>query len=118
MGMFDYIKCKYPLPVEGANERSFQTKDTPSQSLDHYEIKENGMLFKVKDFYKENFEPQYLDNFLGEISFHEYEDRTKLWIAFCAYFTHGILREVHLTEHNINGVQVSAQGKGEWEVAK
>lgn len=45
MGMFDDITCKYPLPVAGANELSFQTKDTPAQMLDKYEIREDGTLW-------------------------------------------------------------------------
>lgn len=43
--MFDDIKCKYPLPLEGANALSYQTKDTPSQTLDNYEIREDGTLW-------------------------------------------------------------------------
>lgn len=45
MGMFDYITCKYPLPVPGANELKYQTKDTPNQFLDNYQIREDGTLW-------------------------------------------------------------------------
>lgn len=45
MGMFDYLTCKYRLPVEGADGLEFQTKDTPSQYLDQYEIREDGSLW-------------------------------------------------------------------------
>ena len=45
MGMFDDIRCKYPLPVDGANELDYQTKDTPAQYLDKYEIREDGTLW-------------------------------------------------------------------------
>jgi hypothetical protein len=45
MGMFDYIRCKYPLPVEGANALEYQTKDTPRQWCDQYEIREDGTLW-------------------------------------------------------------------------
>lgn len=45
MGMFDNIKCKYPLPVERANDLDYQTKDTPAQFLDLYEIREDGTLW-------------------------------------------------------------------------
>lgn len=45
MGMFDYIKCRYYLPVPNLNEREFQTKDTPRQLLDNYEIREDGTLW-------------------------------------------------------------------------
>lgn len=56
MGMYDNIKCKYPLPAGGppnAGELDYQTKDTWSQGLDHYEIREDGTLwieeYDVKD---------------------------------------------------------------------
>ena len=45
MGMFDEIKCRYPLPVEGANTLDYQTKDTPDQYCDLYEIREDGTLW-------------------------------------------------------------------------
>lgn len=45
MGMFDDIRCKYPLPVDGANALDYQTKDTPMQFLDLYEIQEDGTLW-------------------------------------------------------------------------
>lgn len=46
MGMFDWIRCEYPLPDEpnGASLR-FQTKDTPNQMLDDYRIDVNGELW-------------------------------------------------------------------------
>lgn len=45
MGMFDDIKCKYPLPLKGANALNYQTKDTPEQYCDCYEIREDGTLW-------------------------------------------------------------------------
>jgi len=45
MGMFDEITCKYPLPYDGANALIYQTKSTPSQWLDRYEIREDGTLW-------------------------------------------------------------------------
>lgn len=47
MGMFDNLRCKYPLPVPGANERTFQTKSTPARMLDLYEIREDGTLWHL-----------------------------------------------------------------------
>jgi hypothetical protein len=47
MGMFDYLRCRYALPVSGANELEFQTKDTDSQYLDNYEIREDGTLWHL-----------------------------------------------------------------------
>jgi hypothetical protein len=44
MGMFDYIRCGYPLPLPQYQHEEFQTKDTPAQFLDHYEIMSDGTL--------------------------------------------------------------------------
>lgn len=51
MGMFDQIVCKYLLPASfsWANKLTYQTKDTPSQFMDDYEIREDGTLW-VEDF--------------------------------------------------------------------
>jgi len=45
MGMFDDLRCEYPLPVVGANGLAYQTKDTPAQYLDLYEIRSDGTLW-------------------------------------------------------------------------
>lgn len=45
MGMFDEIRCKAPLPLPQFQDNLFQTKDTPEQYLDLYEIREDGTLW-------------------------------------------------------------------------
>lgn len=45
MGAFDYVRCHYPLPVGGARALEYQTKDTPAQWLDLYEIRADGTLW-------------------------------------------------------------------------
>lgn len=45
MGMYDTIRCRYPLPVAGTNDIEYQTKDTLAQFMDHYEIREDGTLW-------------------------------------------------------------------------
>ncbi len=47
MGMFDYLKCKYPLPDASDNDLEYQTKDTPAQFLDNYEIRADGSLWHL-----------------------------------------------------------------------
>jgi hypothetical protein len=44
MGMFDSLRCRYPLPVEGANDLLYQTKDFACD-MDLYEIREDGTLW-------------------------------------------------------------------------
>lgn len=111
MGLYDYIRCRYPLPVEGANALEFQTKDTDAQYLDHYEIREDGTLFHEqydprieKDekaplgFYshRENVRWEQI-KMTGEIRFYASGDDGS-WIEFSAYFLDGNLREINLIE--------------------
>lgn len=126
MGMFDDLRCKYPLPVEGANALSFQTKDTPEQYLDKYEIREDGTLwhqtYDVEDRSDPNaegllricgmatkvptgWEPVPLT---GEVRFYAFwrdepgkplDTSTAGWIEFSGYFVAGALRELHVIEN-------------------
>lgn len=45
MGMFDRVRCRYPLPWFEVQEVVWQSKDTPAQFLDQYEIREDGTLW-------------------------------------------------------------------------
>lgn len=45
MGMFDEVKCKYALDCPEVQDALFQSKDTPVQYLDKYEIREDGTLW-------------------------------------------------------------------------
>ncbi len=53
MGMFDELKCEYPLPIPEVQDVIFQTKDTPNQMLDLFVIKADGSLW-VEDYDIEN----------------------------------------------------------------
>lgn len=109
MGMFDYLRCQYPLPVEGANALEFQTKDTDAQYLDLYELREDGTLWhEAYDLRTEDDESaplgiyQYRDNprweqepITGEIRFYTSRGNGA-WIEFSAYFAEGKMRELHV----------------------
>jgi hypothetical protein len=45
MGLYDYLRCEYPLP-EGAPVDGYQTKDTPAQFLERYTITADGRLME------------------------------------------------------------------------
>lgn len=110
MGMFDYVRCSYPLPVEGANGLEFQTKDTDSQWMDEYEIREDGTLWHQayetedqSDPTKEGFEAFVgcmtrvnerweRDNYTGAMSF--YTDFKGGWLEFSALFKDGHIQAV------------------------
>lgn len=69
MGLFDYVRCHYPLPVEGANELEYQTKDMDWPYMDRYEIRADGTLWKehydTEDRSDPNAEPGSIDSFIG-----------------------------------------------------
>jgi hypothetical protein len=44
MGMFDELKCDYPLQVKGANDYIYQTKAFPEPFIDRYIITKEGSL--------------------------------------------------------------------------
>ncbi len=116
MGMFDELTCKYPLPVVGLEGRVFQTKDTPSQSLDHYEIREDGSLWGAEYDIEDRSDPNAtgLDSLIGcmtrvnerpvrqdltgEIRFYDFHKNFKGWVEFSAYFVNGMLKDLHTVE--------------------
>lgn len=123
MGMFDDIKCKYPLPVEGANALSYQTKDTDAQQLDNYEIREDGTLWH------ENYDPRFEENKEAPLGFYIHRDNLRWeqvpitgevrfytmygikagqlvnanardgWLEWSAYFADGKLNQLHMLEN-------------------
>lgn len=100
MGMFDYVRCKYPLLVEGANALVYQSKDTPEQYMDTYEIRENGQLWHIPFT---DGEPEFCP-LTGEVRFYTSLDTKPItihgegngWIEFSAYFEDGIVVRMNL----------------------
>ncbi len=45
VGGYDYVKCLYPTPWPGSRDMEFQTKNAYTQSLDTYEVREDGTLW-------------------------------------------------------------------------
>lgn len=99
--MFDHIH------YEG---KEYQTRDTPAQLLDHYEIKSNGELWHknydveiIEDdnyFLKYRWEHknerwEFCNKFIGEIRFYRALDADD-WEEYSAYFKDGKLREINL----------------------
>lgn len=99
MGMFDYIKCLYPLPLPNDamelnntdfNNITYQTKDLEN-CMDYYEIRKDGTLWQEEYdiidksdpnakgisrifgmFSKTNERMVPVKNFTGQINFYEY----------------------------------------------
>jgi hypothetical protein len=110
MGMFDNVRCEYPLPVDGANEFLFQTKDTPAQYLDDYEIRADGTLWyeeydarieETEDaplgfwMHRENRRWTPLD-FTGELEIHHYECESPFgtYYSFRFWFRDGVVKDL------------------------
>jgi hypothetical protein len=99
MGMFDYIRYK---------GHEYQSKDTPNQWMDNYEIRDDGTLW-VEDYdsewvadseglfggflEKKNVRDRFVFEFIGEIRFYRDIDYKKdLWEEFSAYFVNGQMK--------------------------
>ena len=119
MGLFDYLRCKLPLPVAGANDLEFQTKDTDAQYMDHYEIREDGTLWHQEYDTEDRSDPNaeglaalfgcmtrvnerwVQDDMTGEVRFYTYfgdandkQPISERWIEFSAYFASGQLKQL------------------------
>lgn len=108
MGMFDYLKCEYPLPVEGANDLEYQTKDTPAQYMDIYTIRADGTLW-YRPFSDQPQEWEPAPDFTGEIRFGTTTGARRTGsIEWSAYFEAGKVVRMNLIEH----VKPEGQGNG------
>lgn len=135
MGLFDYVHCKYPLPVEGANALEFQSKDTDAQYMEHYEIREDGTLWHEEYDTVDRSDPNApkgslesicgmasrenkrwvpCADFTGEVCFytswreHNDPEYTAGWIEFSAYFKSGALKELNILNNTPPEPRVSA----------
>lgn len=132
MGMFDSIKCEYPLPLpEGVEKLGFIQKDIEFQTkdfenlLDYYTIRENGELYKTNSKYKwvdddNHFLKGYMDvvsseeakePYHGMLNFYSYDDFDQedgkvinVNIDYIAKFTDGLLVDVKIDKHEIRDV--------------
>lgn len=99
MGMYDDLRCDYPLPAKGANALTYQTKDTPEQYCELYVITKDGYLEHELERATRKFE---LCDFTGEIRFYDLPEglagpgKTSAWIEFTSYFIRGKLQSVSL----------------------
>lgn len=113
MGLFDYLKCEYPLPVELKKGVRCQSKDTPAQWMDTYEIRADGTIWHLDYVLVDRGDPKAegLDRLCGalhqenkrwvqlkitgEITFGG-ETQDGEWVTFSTYFVKGKLKEIHL----------------------
>ena len=109
MGMFDYLISKYPLEVV-PDDGLFQTKDTPSQGLSTYELREDGSLWRSSidlgevDDAPETWIPEPMTGplyFYGPI--HRGSGAGSGWIEYKATMVDGVATEVIVYEHQPAG---------------
>jgi hypothetical protein len=92
MGMFDTLRCSYPLPLAGANDLEYQTKSLNCQ-MERYELRADGTLWRETD---DGVQEQELPT--REVRFYEWLEPDG-WLEWSAYFKAGILQQINLIEH-------------------
>ena len=109
MGMFDYIKCSYPLPIEiPAWMGQFQTKDLTCY-LEEYEISADGLLVCLSDpsedwsdyhddlhFYESNWA---ISTKEGVMYTQDGTGPDYISIEFVARFTEGKVSRITVAQH-------------------
>ena len=103
MGLYDNIRCQFSLPLAGANDLPYQTKDTDMQGLATYEIREDGTLWLVCNNRGE-MNPERVP-FDGELNFYTtygivdgrmVDIPHSGWVEWCARYDHGELKQMKL----------------------
>jgi len=89
MGMYDYVKCQYPLPRPQAQAFVFQTKSMPLPYFDYYEVRADGTLWREENWGWEQV------NYSGELEIHQRgEPPMNTWYSFQLWFHDGIVQDV------------------------
>lgn len=90
MGMFDTIRCEYPLPHPEHQDIEFQTKDLDCV-LDHYLITRDGRLVRKARTWHKGPHRDVTWPIHGDVRFYEWlgKDAPQPWIEYVARFTHG-----------------------------
>jgi hypothetical protein len=123
MGMFDYLRCKMPLPSEPAPPSAewFQTKDVPTHQLymERWTIEADGRLIKHGVRYEDRSDPNAegflrwlgcmtavlvpeedkVVDFHGDIGFGHFDYETKEDWDYVARFTEGRCTKIWCDEH-------------------
>jgi hypothetical protein len=127
MGMFDYVRIKWPLPWPEVQDSVWQSKDTPAQYLDNYEVREDGTLWhEAYDLRHEYTDDaplgywQHRDNIRreqvrldGEIECHEFIEDPRVpgrdWYSVQFWFRDGVVKDAAYTKSRSG---VAADGSG------
>lgn len=109
MGMYDMLKCEFPLPEKFKNYQNsfFQTKSLIC-GMDVYKITKEGELWWIdNDFWEEEDAPKKPPekiDLTGELRFYDWNTETNEWAQFVALFVDG--KMIYLDEDKkVNDVQ-------------
>ncbi len=121
MGMFDIVRCEYPLPAGAEKVREWQSKDLPALYCETYTIRADGTLWHTDydvedrgDKSKEGLErligsatpvnkrEAFCADFSGDVEFYGSDGKSAYaphtWWEFTATFKDGRLTEFKQTE--------------------
>lgn len=124
MGLFDYLRCEYPLPAPLVQDLPFQTKSFENPFSDDYTLRADGTLWHTEYDYEDRSDPTqkgllglagsmtrinerevFQEDFSGDLEFHtDYGRRNKNgwgegWISFQARIMAGRVISVDVIEH-------------------
>ena len=113
MGMYDEVICHYPLPWPEVQNQIWQSKNTPAQYLERYEIRADGTLWHeayIKRFKKDASSPlgfrlyrddvhwAQVSDFCGELEIHtsvEHADHPGgQWYSVRFWFRNGTVKDM------------------------
>lgn len=117
MGMFDTLHCFYMLPIDNSQNIEFQTKDTPAQFCDEYEIRADGTLWYEEYEVEDQSDPTKeglgrlvgmmakvnkrweRTHFTGDLEFYGFPTAdSKDLVVFHSHFVDGQLTEIRQVE--------------------
>jgi hypothetical protein len=101
MGMFDTIRCEYPLPENSFQEESFQTKSLECL-LDEYTITKRGRLILHMHRHYQTKTKDVDVEYHGDLRFYtsvgERDEGTYEWVEYKARFTEGKVQWIKRVE--------------------
>lgn len=102
MGMFDTIRCEYPLPDKEHQQESFQTKSL-ERLLDQYTITKRGrLILHMHRHYQAKTKDVDIE-YHGDLRFYtsvgERNDGTFEWVEYQARFTEGTIQWIVRVEN-------------------
>lgn len=102
MGMYDNLRCDFPLPNEEAQHQRFQTKDFRCD-LEQLVITSAGRLVRVLSRMPDEKETSEDLNYDGDVFFYTYldDDTAKPWYEYEATFKNGQVQTIRRVDDSM-----------------